>query len=93
MNDLSNQHGKRWWDRLPLPLAIGLGGFLFIYFIIPGFALGLLFKANILDPTTQDQHLRSIIQVVFCLPFYLGEKFEFIGNFYEWQCYVVSGYR
>lgn len=93
MNDHVNQGGKRFRDRLPLVVGIGLGGLIFIYLVLPGFVLGLLFKTKILDPKTQDQQIRTVAATVFCVPFYIGKKVEWIGYFYEWQCYAVSGYR
>ncbi|HEX3134724.1 MAG TPA: hypothetical protein VHX44_14230 [Planctomycetota bacterium] len=93
MNDQPNHREKRWRDRLFLVLGVGLGGLLFIYFVLPGFVLGLLFKTKMLDPNTQNEQIRTISARVFCVPFYMSHKVGLLGDFYEWQCYVVSGYR
>jgi hypothetical protein len=93
MNAGSEQPAVGWRKSLPLALGIGAIGLLFVYLVLPGFILGMLFRIHLIDPKSNDQAVHTVVNGVFFVPFWLAEHVGPIGEFYEWQCFVVSGYR
>lgn len=93
MDDRKDPAVPSWRHKLPLVLGIITGGLLFVYLVIPGIVLGLLFKTGVVDPKNDDLETRRTVHSVFCIPMFLGDAVKPIGDFYEWQVYVVSGYR
>ncbi len=82
-----------WRKTVKSTILTGTIILLVIYFIFPGFILGLCFRAHLLDPHSQDLALRKTVNELFIAPFLLAEQIPVIGTFYSWQSYVISGYR
>jgi hypothetical protein len=93
--DNGSRHLAHWSWRKTITSAILTGTMvlLVIYFIFPGFVLGLCFRTHLIDPQSKDLALKKTVNALFMAPFFLGEQISVIGAFYEWQCYVISGYR
>ena len=85
-------HGS-WRITIGKLILTGTIVLLVIYFIFPGFVLGLCFRTQLIDPNSQGLALKKTVNSMFMAPFFLGEQIPVIGAFYEWQCYVICGYR
>ena len=93
MSDRDQHAVHGWRQKLPLALGIGAFGLLFVYLVFPGFIIGLLFRTNLIDPTSDDSSARDVLKIVFVVPIYLSEKARPIRLFYEWQSSVVRADR